>query len=86
MLIRYIFRSIAGFIHGFNRNHYNRYQQNQHQHGFGRQSSNHKNQGKNTVEDLTKCKYCDIYLPTTDSIFYHGEAFCCTEHANQFFG
>lgn len=41
---------------------------------------NSKNYNKNPIQDLTQCKYCGLYTPVEESIYYNGKTFCCKEH------
>ena len=44
-------------------------------------SRNPKKNNKNSIQDLTQCKYCGLYIPLEEAIDYNGNTFCCKEHA-----
>ena len=45
----------------------------------GQRHEDHENQGRSN-EDMVKCAYCGVHMPTSESTLSKGNYFCSNEH------
>lgn len=51
--------------------------------GFINKTSKNLKNNNNSIQDLTQCKYCGLYISIEEAVYYNGNTFCCMEHVKK---